>query len=1061
MVPALSRRAPTPRWGHAWGWGVLALVVLLQPWGRVAADTKHDLTANPWGFLRGALHSYSDVFPLGQAQNQAYGYLFPQGLFFALAEPLPDWVAQRLWWLIMMGVGFSGALVLLRRLHLSAGVGTPASRWGAALLFALSPRTLSTLTAISSETWPVMLAPWIAAAFVGVLDRRAVAAGVLPVAALGAVNATATLAACTPAGVILLWRCRRRDAGAVRVLAWWVAGCALVSLWWIVPLAVLGRYAPPFMDFIESAFVTTRWLNPAEVLRGATSWVPFASAERTAGYLVVTEPVVVLSTLAVAALGLIGLRRAPHRDPWLVMLLCGVAILGAGWSAGAPWAAQYQAFLDGAGAALRNLHKFDPLVRLPLVVGLAALGSAPRGGRSRSAIALVAAVASISVAPAWSARLLPQGTFEQVPQEWREATEFINAHAADTRTLILPEAAFARQEWGWTRDEPAQPLLSVPWVVRDAIPLVDPEAIRGLDGLLAVLHDDPLAARTTLHRMGIGALLVRHDLDEVADPGADIAVPEELGEVHRFGAIEAVLLPTQPDMRVIEGAPVRVAGGGESLALLDALGTAASYELVADHAQVVTDTPMLIARNYGALHGAQSAPLAEPREGADVRNRVPDYPSAGPLTSVAQRGGRVQASSSASDATSFGGADPARSPTAAVDGEQRTAWYPAPGPARGQWLEVIPDSPVTKVTVTTTEDATLRVNSQEVRTRAGEPSTVRWDAPASAVRLTLGSITGIAEVLLPEHPVERVVTVPDTSPEVEQFVFQRLAVDTGVLLREFTAPRNMRVRIESPTDQPVRIDGTEHAPGETVALAAGTHRVRSPAMWVRLSENQPASPLSRDVRDRIDPTGAERLVVTNRAANPGLRMTVGGVSLTPRTVEAGVQAFVLPAGVGGAIDMGFAGERAYRVGLIGGLILAALTALWAVGVTVRRGAPTPTTGENRTQGRGAWLPCLAVCGLLGGLPGVGTAVASWLVLRWSTWRPGWFIAATLGIAGAWLARAPWPSVDYAGDSPFLGLCVLAALGAACAPPAQDRPARGYLHPLVARRRHHGAQRERG
>lgn len=1070
-----ARRLPAPpRWGHAWGWLLLAVVLAAQPWGRVAADTKHDLAANPWGFLRGALHAYTDTFTLGPLQNQAYGYLFPQGLFFALTDALPDWVAQRCWWLVVLGVGFSGTLVLLRAL----GVGTPASRWGAALLFALSPRALSTLTTISSETWPVMLAPWAAAAFVGVLNRRAVAAGVLPVAAMGAVNATATLAACAPAGVILLWRCLRRDARAARTLAWWLLGCLAVSAWWIAPLLVLGRYSPPFTDYIESAFVTTRWLNPAEILRGTTSWAPFASPERVAGHLLVSEPVFVLVTLAVAALGLIGLRRAPHRGLWLGMALIGVAILGAGWSAGAPWAASYRGFLDSAGAALRNLHKFDPLVRLPLVVGLAALarlapGPASRAqsrelsrarGRRYAGAALACLVLLGAAAPALSGRLLPQGTYAAVPKDWRRAADFLNEHAQGTRTLVLPEASFARQTWGWTRDEPAQPLLEVPWAARDAVPLIHPEAIRGLDGLLVVLRADPLAARAALHRMGIGALLVRHDLDDqVASTGGDFSLPSGMGEAHRFGEVEVVLLPERPDMRVVSGEPVRVAGGGESLALLDALGTAESYELVDSDAQVVTDTPMLVARNYGTLRGAQSAPLADPGEGADVRNRVPDYPSAGPLTRVEERGGSVRASSSASDASSFGGADPARSPTAAVDGQEETAWYPTPGTAAGQWLEIAPDRPLREATLTTTEDATLRVNSREVTTRAGEPTTLRWDAPQDALRLTLGSETGIAEVSVPGQPLERVVTVPDTSPGVRQFVFQRLLVDTGVLIREFTAPRDMRVRLEAPGDHPIALDSAEYAPGEEVDLAAGVHRLRTPAAWVRLSEGALPGPTARAVSGAVAPADHPRLLVTNRAANPGLRASVGGVEAAPRVVEAGIQAFEIPAGAGGEVTLRFAGERPYRWGLLGGLVLGTIAALGAVAVLVRaprhRRAPGPPGPD--AHGRLLWLPCAATAVVVGGPPGLAVVAVSWLVLRWSTWRPAWLVATSVGIAGAWLARAPWPSAGYAGDSLVLGLCVLGALGAACAPARGDRPARGRLHQLVARRRHRRGGRERG
>ena len=104
--------------------------------------------ANPARFLGGALHAWTDTFPLGQLQNQAYGYLFPQGLFFLLTDPLPDWIAQRLWWLIVVGVGFSGFFTLLNRLGRSKG---QSKEWSstafmvlAAMLYAFSPRTIST-----------------------------------------------------------------------------------------------------------------------------------------------------------------------------------------------------------------------------------------------------------------------------------------------------------------------------------------------------------------------------------------------------------------------------------------------------------------------------------------------------------------------------------------------------------------------------------------------------------------------------------------------------------------------------------------------------------------------------------------------------------------------------------------------------------------------------------------------------------------------------------------------------------------------------------------------------
>ena len=145
------------------------------------------------------------------------------------------------------------------------------------------------------------LVPW---TLVPLVQRRPqVAPAVVAVACMGAVNATATIAACLPAFVLLVALRRFREA------ARFTLGAVLVSAWWIGPLLVLGMYSPPFTDFIESARVTTAWLNPVEILRGTTSWTPFVDTERAAGHLLVAEPVFIIATCLIAAFGLAGLAR--------------------------------------------------------------------------------------------------------------------------------------------------------------------------------------------------------------------------------------------------------------------------------------------------------------------------------------------------------------------------------------------------------------------------------------------------------------------------------------------------------------------------------------------------------------------------------------------------------------------------------------------------------------------------------------------------------------------------------------------------------------------------------
>ena len=357
--------------------GFLLLCCLQSP-GRIAPDTKLDLTADPVGFLARATHLWSAQSFGGQVQNQAYGYLFPQGPFFALFHVLgvPGWFTQRLWWALVLTVAFTGLVRLARALR----VGTHRSRVVAGVLFALAPRMLADLGTISSEAWPVALAPWLMLPVVLALrgqmtPRRAGAGAALALALIGAVNAVATAAACAPA--VLWWLLHRPNRTWARLAAWWLPLSAAVCVWWAVPLVLLGRVAPPFLDYIESASVTTRWASPAEVLRGASAWVPFVSPDQPAGALTATLAVFVLASALLAAAGLYGLllRGMPARGRLLVIAAIGLVAMSAAWvgPGHGALAEPLRAFLDGPGAPLRNVHKAEPLLRLPLALGLAHL----------------------------------------------------------------------------------------------------------------------------------------------------------------------------------------------------------------------------------------------------------------------------------------------------------------------------------------------------------------------------------------------------------------------------------------------------------------------------------------------------------------------------------------------------------------------------------------------------------------------------------------------------------------------------------------------------------------
>ena len=745
-MPTLSKRTwmlTTAAW---------FLLAFLQAPGLISADTKLDLTSDPWGFLAQALYPWTDTFPLGQLQNQAYGYLFPHGLFFALLSWLPGWIVQRLWWGLLLSLAFAGTVKLLE----AAAVGSRSSRVIAGVLFALSPRILTTLGAISSEAWTMALVPWVLLPIVrsfaqvdthaaggrhtrlprALRTRLAWAAlcSSVAVLCLGAVNAVATAAATLPA---LLWfltvivsgrsgvastqeinhpttrqqkRLTRRAAAYFAL--WWIPSGVLAVFWWVGPLLLLGRFSPPFTDYIESSSLTTRWLNPLEILRGTTSWTPFLSAERAGGHALVTEPVFIVATLLIALLGLWGMRQLPLRW-WLIFGIGFVAMLAA-VDQFSPLSEVYRAFLDGPGAALRNLHKFDPLVRLPLVAGVAiALRRVQWPGLSRErwrtwqhpekhpavpqAIA-VSLLLAIVTATAWSGRIPAADAYRSVPTFWSDAAQWLNANAnggdgrgqsAPARTMILPEARFGRQTWGNTRDEPAQPWLDVPWVVRDSVPLVQPEAIRGLDGVQREAHSGEAipSLAATLRNQGVGFVLVRSDLTVAADtpgPKAVLKTLERSGgfrEVATFGDEHQVRIfrvdvpgasnkPAAPTLssglRIVNTQDVEVVHAGpEALPRLDAADAALgrrgeartrvldmqiphflkqsaeprpqsgsgqnnpnsepATEPLFGPTQTVTDTPALREHNYGNVVNSDSE-IRAPGDPSLLLNPIKDYP---------------------------------------------------------------------------------------------------------------------------------------------------------------------------------------------------------------------------------------------------------------------------------------------------------------------------------------------------------------------------------------------------------------------------------------------------
>ncbi|HWU22052.1 MAG TPA: alpha-(1-_3)-arabinofuranosyltransferase family protein, partial [Nocardioides sp.] len=363
-------------------YAALAVLTLTEQWGRTTNDTRLELTERPGDYLAGTFSLWHPGTSLGELQNQAYGYLFPQGAFFTAVEWLgvPGWVTQRLWSFLLVVLACEG----VRRLARALGTG-PWAAAAAGLAYALAPRMVAEVGLRSAEILPAVVLPWAVLPLVLMVEgrRRGRDAALLSVAAFacgGGVNGTATAAPAALLAIVIGWAAWRRLVGW-RFVAGWLALMAAANAWWVVSLLRLGASSPPFFDYVEDARTTTSTSGFASSLRGASNWIDFLQVGGRpwwpAGWQLSYSPWLVLGSGLVAALGFVGLLR--WRSPWRAPLLCAAA-LGLLCQVAAhtgpldgPLAGWLQGLLDGSLAPLRNIPKADPVLRLPLAIGVAVL----------------------------------------------------------------------------------------------------------------------------------------------------------------------------------------------------------------------------------------------------------------------------------------------------------------------------------------------------------------------------------------------------------------------------------------------------------------------------------------------------------------------------------------------------------------------------------------------------------------------------------------------------------------------------------------------------------------
>lgn len=470
---AEQTRAGIPgRTSRQWLFGAsffLLLVAWVQRPGEVVALTRLDRVLDPLVAIRRSASIWSPWSDFGSVQRQTIGYLFNFDIPFAAAREagIPPWIAERL----MMAAILAGAAWGFVRLVDALGVGSQAARMAGGLAWAVSPMILSRVGWRTPEALGPALLPWVLVPLIhgatGRSERRAAARSALVVALIGGANAAITLAV-LPAPLMYLVT-RQRGRRRTRLLVWWAVCVPLAIAWWFAALILLARYGSDQLKITETVEVTTAAATLFNALRGLADWqvptLPPAS-------MIALSIGPIIASVILVALGLGGLadRRLPERRFLVTLFGLGLLALGARLNGlGGPLGAANTMLLNGPARAFRNVYKFEPLVFLPIVVGLthaltictdALLDmrrdrSAPHPRLALLNLALVVSVGVLiaaTAAPAWNSSLTRPG-FKDLPQAWQRLREYLEENAGG-RVLILPGQPEAVYEWGWTSQLP-------------------------------------------------------------------------------------------------------------------------------------------------------------------------------------------------------------------------------------------------------------------------------------------------------------------------------------------------------------------------------------------------------------------------------------------------------------------------------------------------------------------------------------------------------------------------------------------------------------------------------
>ncbi len=405
--------------------------LLLTARGQVGADTKQYLYLDPGRLLERAPSLWDPHVGFGTVTHQNIGYLWPMGPYYWLLERLgaPDWVAQRLWLGSLLLFAGAGVLWLARMLGPFGERRNRGAAAVAALVYMLTPYTLTYAARISAILLPYAGLPWMLGLVVAALRREAAvveeraakrdaesaqleatsiaeagstghhhlpslwsavrhvltrwrlpAIFALLVTTVGSVNATALIyVGLAPAlwFPYAIWFNREvRPRQAIGVLVRIAVLTTVTQLWWIAGLRTQAGWGLPVLEFTETVETVSETAVSSEVVRGLGNWF-FYGHDRLGAWiepsLRYTQDVWLIATsfaIPVLAFVAAAYTRWKHRLYFMVLFAVGVicAVGTHPYDDPSPLGRVFKAAAEGstAGLAMRSSPRAAPLVALAL-----------------------------------------------------------------------------------------------------------------------------------------------------------------------------------------------------------------------------------------------------------------------------------------------------------------------------------------------------------------------------------------------------------------------------------------------------------------------------------------------------------------------------------------------------------------------------------------------------------------------------------------------------------------------------------------------------------------------